>query len=167
MTDIGPKIKSITKDFINKDDSIGESNLYDIDYEKRVISNVKSNVGKLTKKEFEDGFIVLLGDIYTSDGQLITSNDAKIKTGMIVRKNNKDYTIVIKGDLNYDGNINAADIIYLRRYLIGVYTFDDYQLKASDVNDDGLIDIEDVTHLRRAIAGGYDDSCELLWRDIK
>ena len=69
--------------------------------------------------------------------------------------------------LNHDGDVNTGDIIYLRRYIIGTYTFDDYQLIASDVNDDGLIDVEDVTHLRRAIAGGYDDSCQFLWRSCE
>ena len=166
MSDNGPEIRLITLNLIDKSDVIGETNIYNIDYDNFIISNIKSNNGSITKKEFIDDFITFSGDIYTSDNQLIESDNDKIKTGMIVRKNDKDYKIAVKGDVNDDGRINSLDIIILRRAIAGGYDIrlEDYQTKAADVNEDGKINTLDIIHLRRAIAGGYDDSCQLIWR---
>lgn len=62
-----------------------------------------------------------------------------------------DYT---PGDLDGDNEINAKDIILLRRYITGGYdiTINEF---AADVNDDGKINTTDVILVRRYIAGGY------------
>ena len=163
MTDNGPEIKSLTVDLINMDDSIGETDVYDIDYDNLIISNIKSNSGTITKSEFIDDFISFLGDIYDGN-QLVESESAKIRTGMIVKKGDVNFRIAVKGDINDDGKVNVSDIILMRRYLVGMISLEKYQIKAGDLNNDGRIGTTDVINLRRAIAGGYNESCELVWR---
>ena len=172
MTDNGPKLRSLTIDLIDKTNYIGETDVYDVDYEKGIISNVKFNNNEstnitLTRKEFISDFIAFTGDIYTTEGSLITTDDSTIGSGMIVRKNNKEYKIAINGDVNGDARINTADIITLRRYIVGGYNIklEDYQLKAADVNKDGMINSADVIIIRRAIAGGYKKECQYVWRN--
>ena len=167
MGNNGPEIKALTIDLIIKDDSIGETNIFNIDSNNHVISNIKTNNGSITKKEFVEGFISFLGDIFTSDNQLVSSDEFKLKTGMVVRKNNIDYKIVLKGDVNDDGKVNVADIIILRRFLVKSTSLLDYQQIAGDINNDGRLNATDIIHLRRAIAGGYSESCELVWRNCE
>lgn len=62
-----------------------------------------------------------------------------------------DYT---PGDVDGDNEINARDIVLLRRYITGGYNaiINEY---AADVNDDGKINTTDIILIRRYIAGGY------------
>ena len=58
------------------------------------------------------------------------------------------------GDLNEDGIINTADIVYLRRYIAGGYGVEINE-NAGDVNADGSLNTTDVVCIRRFVAGGY------------
>lgn len=62
-----------------------------------------------------------------------------------------DYT---PGDVDGDKNINAKDLVLIRRYITGGYDVKINEF-AADVNDDGKINTTDVILIRRYIAGGY------------
>ncbi len=59
----------------------------------------------------------------------------------------------LRGDVNRDGRVSMADVIYLRRYLfLGAeppVCFD-----AVDASDDGVVDLKDAIHIIRAIMEG-------------
>jgi len=59
---------------------------------------------------------------------------------------------VLRGDANGDGEVNAADVTDLRRYLAGDVV-DGFNQEAADINGDGAVDAADVTDLRRYLAG--------------
>lgn len=160
-----PVLRNLTINLIDKNDVIGETTIYDVDCDNLSISNVKTNEGKLTKKEFVEDFITFSGEIYFNDGINILSDEDLIKTGMIVKKNLKEYIISVNGDVDGDGRINVADVILFRRYLVGYIELEDYQQKAADINHDGKVNGLDLTILRRGIAGGYDNICQYLWRN--
>lgn len=63
----------------------------------------------------------------------------------------RDYT---PGDLSGDGNVNMADVVSLRRHIVGGYT-QSINLSAADVNGDGNVNMADVVSLRRYVVGGY------------
>lgn len=70
----------------------------------------------------------------------------------------------LKGDVNSDGEVDAADAIKIARYDAGLdeYSQEDYaKLKASgDVNGDGRVDAGDAVLIRRYDAGlisSFDD----------
>lgn len=159
----GPKLK-ILLNFVDKTDNIGESNEYIIDHKNNIISNIKTIDGRLSKKEFINGFTTFTGKIYTKDGKLIDSDDELIKTGMIIKNNNKEYRIVVLGDIYEDGKVNSADVISLRRALVDIINLDEVQSVAADLNQDGIINTTDVMYLRKGIVGGY-NVC--IWRDCK
>ena len=62
--------------------------------------------------------------------------------------------ILLIGDTNGDGTINAKDVTVLRRCLAGGYgiTIDE---RVGDTSGDGVMNAKDVTILRRYLAGGY------------
>jgi len=58
------------------------------------------------------------------------------------------------GDLNDDGDVNATDIVLMRRHIAGGYD-QTIILDAANINEDDHVNATDVILLRRYIAGGY------------
>jgi hypothetical protein len=58
-------------------------------------------------------------------------------------------TVVLPGDANGDGNINALDITKVERIIVGL----DTQTPGADANQDGNINALDITKIERIIVG--------------
>ena len=80
------------------------------------------------------------GNIYTGDLVTVTVNDQS-----------KTYEIVLYGDCNGDGEIDALDYVKLRKYIMGSATIEDSYKEAADVNKDGIVDAIDYVRLRKYI----------------
>ena len=61
---------------------------------------------------------------------------------------------LLVGDANVDGKIDVADVITLRKYIVGGYGVVVNERNAN-VNKDEKVDIRDVMVLRRYVTGGY------------
>ena len=57
---------------------------------------------------------------------------------------------VIRGDVNCDGSVNAADVTALYNYILNG---DETYIATSDVNNDGAINAGDVTAVYNIILG--------------
>ena len=70
---------------------------------------------------------------------------------------NAELTILrrIGGDADGDGDVTAADVICLTRYIARGWNVEINALN-SDVNRDGAIDLKDVVLIRRYLVGGWD-----------
>lgn len=79
-------------------------------------------------------------------GDLIEIKDAKSKTVYIG-------AIFIRGDANCDGNISAADLTLICRYIFGVGSISEAGKHAADSNKDGNISAADLTIISRHILG--------------
>ena len=62
-----------------------------------------------------------------------------------------------KGDINLDGNIGVADLLLMRKQLLGMGTLNGEQAYAADVASDAMIDGFDMTMLREMLIdqGGF------------
>ncbi len=58
-------------------------------------------------------------------------------------------TPAVAGDLNQNGQLDAQDLLLLRRYVFGLSELTDEQKEAADANGDGKVDALDVLKLRR------------------
>ena len=57
------------------------------------------------------------------------------------------------GDVNGNGEIDAADYLIIKNYILGKYTMTEKQQKAADVNKNGEIDAADYLMIKDCILG--------------
>ncbi len=76
-----------------------------------------------------------------------------IATGDILQKEGAEYTAIVCGDVNKDGNINSTDFMQVRRAYLARYTLDEICEKAADVNGDGNVNSTDFMQIRRHFLG--------------
>ena len=115
------------------------------DWEKTSVYFASSNdvVFELYKKNVKEGENVILG----SNGQ-----SAYCVNYIVLAIDGNE---AVKGDVNKDGIFNVADILMMKKYLMGIGTLDD--MSAGDLSKDGKIDIFDMILIRRLfIEGGKD-----------
>lgn len=115
-----------------------------------------------------EGYTVdkLLNNILVKNGTVrVVDSDGKVKTGdtvtgdkvQILNNNGiiyKEYSIIIYGDVNGDGNMNLKDVILMRKYILKLTSLKGIYLKAGDTNRalDGVT-LKDVILLRKQILG--------------
>lgn len=95
--------------------------------------------------------------IYKSDGTteysgaIGTGNRVKIKdlSGNTI----KEYTCLIYGDINGDGNIDIVDMLYQKRHILGIDTLSGVRAMAADINKKDGVDIVDMLYVKRHILG--------------
>ena len=59
----------------------------------------------------------------------------------------------VRGDVNFDGALNVADLVIYSKYLRGGLSLRESQLRRGDLNDDGTADIFDMISFRRSLLG--------------
>jgi hypothetical protein len=89
------------------------------------------------------------------------SGDKKIATGMKLRLYDgediiDELTLVLKGDVNGDGEINMLDKATLNAYTSGSIVLENAFKLASDINDDGNINMLDKATLNAFTSGSID-----------
>ena len=112
----------------------------------KYIINITSNT---KKTDFVKNFNNTSQYQVTRNGKALTNNDI-IATGDILKSNNGDeYTLIVTGDINKDGDVDVVDIVKLRRYLLVRNNLDEAALLAADCNLDGeSLSVIDLVKLR-------------------
>ena len=65
------------------------------------------------------------------------------------------YTLVCRGDPSGDGKISAADLLHIRKQLLGLIAPSAAQSAASDINNDSKVSAADLLYVRKHLLGLY------------
>lgn len=81
------------------------------------------------------------------------SQNEKVATGYKLKKldTNEEKNIIVKGDVNGDGNITPLDYVKVKNYIMNVSTLNDIQIMAADANNDGNITPLDYVKIKNYI----------------
>lgn len=108
------------------------------------ISKLGNSSGSTVSITNSSGSTISSGNVGT--GNLVTVSNGSNKT---------QYSVVIYGDVNGDGNVNAVDLLMVRKVILGTYSVSGSSKIAADVNKDGAINAVDLLMVRKQILGTY------------
>lgn len=77
----------------------------------------------------------------------------KLGTADILKIDNSSFKIIVYGDANGDGEVNAVDYVKIRNYIMGSSGLNGSFKEASDVNQDGSVNAMDYVNVRNYIMG--------------
>lgn len=82
---------------------------------------------------------------------------AEITSGSIVKKINictleKVYDLTLKGDVNCDGTVNAADAALLQKYILKLAKYNELSLENADMDSNNTVNVIDAVLLKRNIS---------------
>ena len=90
--------------------------------------------------------------VYRNENLL--SNDEIVATGdRVLTEYGETFYIIVKGDITKDGITNIKDLVKIRRNILGLEEFDEFQEKSADSAADEVINIKDLVIIRRIILG--------------
>ncbi len=116
-------------------------------------NNVKA-IPNATVKSMVNELGITSYEVTTADGKKKAEGD-KIGTGYKLKdkNNNKEYILIVMGDVNGDTQITSADYVRIKNKLRGKTTLNDSQNKSADVNGDGQITSADYVRIKNVLRG--------------
>lgn len=106
------------------------------------VDTFKSNVETRYEMTFKD-----------KNGNTLQGTD-KIATGTILQLSNNDqFTLVVTGDVDQNGEITVTDLARLKLHYIDKELLTGASLKAADINYDGEITVTDLAQLKLVLIG--------------
>ncbi|MGN1301128.1 MAG: leucine-rich repeat protein [Clostridia bacterium] len=90
--------------------------------------------------------------VYTKDKEEVSETEILGTGAQIELKlgdETRTFTLVIKGDINGDGEVKVSDMTIINRYRLHKRTLEGEYLLAGDVTGDGVVDIKDLVKINR------------------
>ena len=105
------------------------------------------------KFKIQETNIVILPGTTLTDINLNATGE--LKTGAKIKIDDKEYTVVIKGDTNGDGEPSAGDYVLIKNYIMESIGLEKAEEKsAADVNGDGDVSAADYVLIKNYIMDG-------------
>lgn len=76
-----------------------------------------------------------------------------VATGDILKVDEKEYTVIVLGDLNSDGLLNVIDLAKLKKYITEIENLDEKYKLSADINQDETVNIIDSVRAKQYITG--------------
>ena len=129
------------------------SRQFEIDEEAKTISKIPMNA---TVEEVK-AYIASEEEIkiFSKEGYEV-GNSHEIRTGMILKAGEEEYSLVITGDTSGDGKRTVVDIAQVKMHLVDIRLLNGVYLKAADTNYDNVINVVDLSRLKLIVLGLLD-----------
>lgn len=107
------------------------------------------------------GVVDFLDSIISTNNITILDASGKKKekgvlaTGDVVDSQSEQYIVIIDGDVNGDGRLDAFDYQMLKAHVLGTFTITEYNLIAADTNSSKGVDAFDYQMLKAHVLGTY------------
>ena len=111
------------------------------------IYNVENNDDCGTNKNFRVNGYMISGNTYLLEAGIYTGSANEFD----VRLERLDVD-TSNGDINFDGEVNALDIAWMRKLMLDIIPLDSASRDIYDINFDGSLDIRDLVRLKTLIA---------------
>ena len=93
-------------------------------------------------------------EILDNSGNVIENTSVFVATGYQLKlSNNQKYIIVVKGDINGDGNAKLSDLSKLKLSVIGTTQLEGAYKEAADLNGDGNVKLSDLSKMKLYLVG--------------
>lgn len=118
--------------------------------EYKLQNNYILNIEPYTEKSAFDSKLNLSTQYeITRNGKVLSEEDTLATGDKLRTAAGEEYTIIVKGDINKDGEVNVQDIVKLRVYILTKSNLDEISKLAADCNVDGKdITVKDLVRLR-------------------
>lgn len=128
----------------------------EIESEKYVIEEgyISKVLPKTTVQKFKENVTSKGKVVFTDEAGNVLSDDSPIKTGTIIKIGEKlQYSIVVTGDVNKDGEMDIDDLAEMKFHIIETKQLSGIKFKAADIDTDKDITIDDITKMKLIIIG--------------
>jgi len=93
--------------------------------------------------------------LFDGSGITIVKNDAFVGTGSKVKYGNSELTVIVKGDVNGDGEVDSIDYLLMKRAIIGSATLEEAYLLAASIQGEEELSSLDYLLVKRHCIGSY------------
>ena len=108
--------------------------------------------GPVEKYKIDGEYIIIAPNTAITDIPKATLVGDVLGTGAKVKVEDKEYTLVVLGDVNGDGAINTGDTFLMKQIIMEVKKCDnEYMKAAADINHDGKINTGDSFALKKHV----------------
>ena len=83
-----------------------------------------------------------------AEGAILTTGSKVVCSGIT-------YTVIVKGDANANGTVDAGDYAMVKRHVLGTFTMNELECMAADVNGDNAVDGLDYAMIKRHVLGTF------------
>lgn len=128
----------------------------EIESEKYVIEEgyISKVLPKTTVQKFKENVASKGKVVFTDEAGNVLSDDSPIKTGTIIKIGEKlQYSIVVTGDVNKDGELDIDDLAEMKFHIIETKQLSGIKFKAADIDTDKDITIDDIAKMKLIIIG--------------
>ena len=115
------------------------------------VSSAYLTIEPVVEYKIQDTYIYITPDTTTADIPNCILNGVVFGTGAKLAIDDKEYTVVMLGDVSGDGEVKSKDYMMIKNYIMGTLKLNDTEKLAADLSKDGEIKSKDYMMIKNHI----------------
>ena len=126
------------------------SKTYTINNDTKIITKINQNTSVSNFKKNIDGIITC--QIKDKNNTILNDEDI-IKTGCKLVTSDDEYILIVRGDLNGNGNIDTNDLAQAQKLYLQLIESNNLKVLATDLNNANGVDLNDLAKIQKIFIG--------------